>query len=215
MKLLDNQDADNLRKIFERLDESVNIVIFRDSREDDVHSVQDLMQDVSDLSSKIHLTCYDSNHDYNYAKKLGIDMYPAIAILDKLNKDTGIRFYGAPLGQQIHPFITSILEVSGVKDSIPRQVEKRLKRNTKRIKIDVYVDLKCTHSPVAVMAAQRLALESDLISAEMIDCHVFPKLAKIKNITGTPTVVVNNTKKYLGAQNFSQLLSAIYNAKSL
>ncbi|OGI08339.1 MAG: hypothetical protein A2Y40_09225 [Candidatus Margulisbacteria bacterium GWF2_35_9] len=209
MKLIDTQDADNIKNIFEKLKESVNLVLFNQPENLQQNEIQSFLEDVASLSNKINLSIYTADEDAEYTKKLNIDKFPAIAVLDKVNKDTGIRFYGMPIGQQIHPFIKSILETSGFKDPIPKQIEKKIKNVKKSIRIEVFVELKCKYSPLAVMAAQRLALENTNIMADMVDCRKFSSLAKSKNIRGTPTIIINNKVELTGAQNFVQLLAAI------
>ena len=62
------------------------------------------------------------------------------------------------------------------------------------IHLKVLVTPTCPYCPPAVMLAQRLALYSPKIKAEMIEVSEFPHLAQKYNVQGVPRTVINETE---------------------
>jgi glutaredoxin len=69
------------------------------------------------------------------------------------------------------------------------------------VHIQVFVTLTCPHCPVAASIAHKLAVESDMISADVIDAGEFPTLAQKYSVIGVPKIVINEKVEFVGAFN--------------
>jgi predicted DsbA family dithiol-disulfide isomerase len=54
---------------------------------------------------------------------------------------------------------------------------------------------------VAAAIAHKLAVESDMVRADVIDGTEFPQLAQKYNVIGVPKVVINEKIEFVGAFN--------------
>jgi predicted DsbA family dithiol-disulfide isomerase len=60
-----------------------------------------------------------------------------------------------------------------------------------------------------VRLAHKIAIENDLIKADMVDAAEFPHLAQRYNVMGVPKTVINETVEVVGAVPESVLLEHI------
>jgi protein-disulfide isomerase len=74
------------------------------------------------------------------------------------------------------------------------------------VHIQVFVTLTCPHCPVAAVTAHKLAVESDMIKADVIESSEFPTLAQKYSVIGVPKIIINEKTEFVGA--FSEDLFA-------
>jgi len=63
----------------------------------------------------------------------------------------------------------------------------------------VYVTPTCPYCPRAVLLAHKLALASDLVTADMVEATEFPHLANKYHVYGVPRTVINEVIHIEGA----------------
>ena len=80
----------------------------------------------------------------------------------------------------------------------PKQILKDVKAP---VHIQVFVTLTCPHCPAAAAVAHKLAIECDLIKADVIESSEFPDLAMKYNVIGVPKIVINEKVEFMGAFN--------------
>lgn len=204
MSLLDEKIKEQLKTVFEKLINEVNLISIGNGDAKSIEA-EGFAKDFSDLSSKINYEVIDKKD----AEKYGVDKFPAIIILDKDKKDLGVKFYGVPGGHEINSFVIGILNVSGSKRELAPQILERLGNVKEKIKLQVFISLACPHCPDAVVAAHRLAIENTNITAEMIDCGSFSDLAKENAVSSVPKTVINGGKFFVGAQPIEKILDTI------
>jgi glutaredoxin len=79
--------------------------------------------------------------------------------------------------------------------------------------MQVFVTPTCPYCPQAVVLAHQFAMESDLVSAEMVEATEFPALSKRFNVSGVPQTTINEGKGTLiGAAPEEKLVNEIQNA---
>lgn len=210
MSLFDEKVKTQLRQILAKLSERVNLLYFTQELEcgtcKDTHSFLD---EIISLSDKLGLTVFDFVKDKEKADFYKVERIPAILFLDSKNNDTGIRFYGMPAGYEINSFIQSLIEVSGVRQPLPAQLASRAANIAKDIHIQVFVSLTCPYCPNAVSAAHRLAIESQRVTADMVDTTLFPQLAVKYSVSAVPKTIINESHELIGAQPIEKLLEVI------
>jgi glutaredoxin-like protein len=154
---------------------------------------------MSTLSGKITVEVYDYMADAAKAKEYGIDKIPALAIIGK--KDYGVRIYGIPYGYELQTLIEAVVNVSRGKTNLSDKTKEILKDVTLPVHIQVFVTLTCPHCPAAAAVAHQLAIESDMVKADVIESSEFPDLAVKYNVIGVPKVVINEKVEFVGAFN--------------
>jgi glutaredoxin-like protein len=201
MGLIPDDKKELLRKEFkEKMKDPVKILMFTQEIECKFCSdTRQLAQELAALSDRIKVEVYDFVADANKAKELGIDKIPALAIIGK--KDYGVRIYGIPYGYELQTLIEAITNVSKGRTDLSEETKKILADVKAPVHIQVFVSLTCHHCPVAATVAHKLAVENDMIRADVIDGTEFPQLAQKYSVTGVPKVIINEKIEFVGAFN--------------
>ena len=77
------------------------------------------------------------------------------------------------------------------------------------VHIQVFVTPTCPYCPCAVVLAHKLAMASELVTADMVEATEFPHLANKYHVHGVPRTVVNETIHIEGAVPEAALMSEI------
>ena len=201
MSLIPDDKKELLKNDFkEKLVDPVKIVMFTQELECQFCSdTRQLVQDLATLNDKLTAEIHDFVADAAKAKEYGIDKIPAIAIIGK--KDYGVRIYGIPYGYELQTLIEAIINVSRGTTDLSDKTKSILKEVKSPVHIQVFVTLTCPHCPVAAAVAHKLAIESDLVKADVIETSEFPDLAVKYNVIGVPKIVINEKIEFVGAFN--------------
>ena len=201
MGLIPDDKKELLKEDFEaKLVDPVKIVMFTQEIECRFCSdTRQLVQDLATLNDKVTAEIHDFVADAEKAKEYGIDKIPAIAIIGK--KDYGVRIYGIPYGYELQTLIEAIINVSKGQTDLSDKTKSILKEVKSPVHIKVFVTLTCPHCPAAAAVAHKLAIESDLVKADVIDTSEFPDLAVKYNVIGVPKIVINEKVEFVGAFN--------------
>ncbi len=183
-----------------KLDNSVKIVMFTQEIEcGSCAGTKELIQEIAALNGKLSVEIYDFVADAAKAKEYGVDKIPALAIVGA--KDYGVRIYGLPYGYELQTLIDAIINVSKGKTDLSAKTKEILADVKSPVHIQVFVSLTCPHCPVAAAVAHKLAIESDMVKADVISTSEFPDLAMKYNVIGVPKVVINEKVDFVGAFN--------------
>lgn len=134
---------------------------------------------------------------------------PAIEILDAAGRSSGIYFHGVPGGHEFNSFIIALYNVAGPGQQLDNETISKIKALSIDKNIKILVSLTCTMCPESVMAAQRIAADSDHVTAEMFDLSHFPDLKEKYNVMSVPCIVINDEKIVFGKKNVDEMLSLI------
>src|SRR5665647_1769072 len=203
MGLIPDDKKELLRNDFrEKLVDPVKIVMFTQEIECRFCSdTRQLAQDIATISDKITVQVYDLIKDADKAKEYGITKIPALAIVGA--KDYCVRIYGIPYGYELQTFIEAIVNVSRGrgKTDLSDKTKQILSEVKTPVHIQVFVTLTCPHCPAAAAVAHKLAIESDMVKADVIESSEFPDLAMKYNVIGVPKIIINETVEFVGAFN--------------
>ncbi len=201
MSLIPDDRKEGLRNdLRERMVDSVKIVMFTQEVECRFCSdTRQLVQEIASLSDKITVEVYDFVANADKAKEYKIEKIPALAIIGK--KDYGVRMFGIPYGYELQTLISAIVNVSRGTTDLSDKTKAILADVKTPVHIQVFVTLTCPHCPTAAAIAHKLAIESDMISADVIDSSEFPTLAQKYSVIGVPKVVINEKIEFVGAFN--------------
>ncbi len=201
MSLLPDDKKELLRAEFkEKLVDPVKLIMFTQEMECRYCSeTRQLAQEMTTLSDKISVDVFDFVADVQKAQEYGIDKIPAIAVLGKI--DYGVRIFGIPYGYELQTLIEAITNVSRGTTDLSDKTKEIIKDIKNPVHIQVFVTLTCPHCPTAAAIAHKLAVQSDMIRADVIDAQEFPALAQKYSVIGVPKIVINETVEFMGAFN--------------
>lgn len=199
MAYISNDGRETLKKMFdEKLKDEVLITLFVRQESASSEETKKLLEEVSLLSEKTKLKVFDFDRDKEMVKKYGISMVPCIALAGR--KDYGIRYYGVPVGQEFQSLIEGILYVSTGATELADATKKALAELRAPVKILVFVTPNCIYCPDVVQVAWQFAVESGMITADVVDITEFPELKSEYRILGTPKLVVENKGSITGSR---------------
>ena len=198
MAYISKEDQEFLQRTFSELERPVKLIYFTQQFDCEYCvTIREILSELIELSDKISLDVYDANEDSPEAERYGVDLIPGLVVTNE--KDYGIRYFGAPGGYEFSSLIEIIVDVSRGTTGISEKTKSALANLKKPIHIKVFVTLSCPHCPRAVHLAHQLALESELIRADMIEAAEFPRLADLYNVGAVPKVVINDNVEFEGA----------------
>ena len=206
VSLIPEDKKENLKNRFkENMVDPVRILMFTQEIECRFCSdTRQLVQELAGLSDKISVEVYDFVSEAGKAKELGIDKIPALAIVGR--KDYGVRIYGIPYGYELQTLVEAVIGVSKGTTNLSDKTKAILADVKSSVHIQVFVTLTCPHCPVAASIAHKLAIESDMIRADVIESSEFPALSQKYSVTGVPKILINEKIDFVGA--FSEDLFA-------
>jgi len=167
---------------------------------------------LGELSPKVTAEVYDLDAHEEKAEAYGADRAPAIIVVGE--KDHGVRFYGVPGGGELGSLLAAI-QVAAARDSgLSEASRKALAGLTRPAHIEVFVTLDCPHCPKAVEMAHRLAVESERVSADMVEYSAFRDHAAACGVRSVPTVLVNGQRCFEGNRPEQEFVAAVVKAAS-
>jgi glutaredoxin-like protein len=214
MTLIPQREREILTKQFaEKLVNDVRLVVFTQ----EVPCVfcketEAVARELAEISPKIKLELYDFVKDQMKAKEFRIDKIPAVAVIGA--KDYGVRFYGIPSGYEFTSFVGAILDVSRGESGLSQKSKDLLKLIDNSVHIQVFVTPTCPFCPAAVRLAHRLAIESDMIWADMVESTEFVPLAQKYSVTNVPKFVINDKFEFNGSLPEDLLVAHVMHALS-
>jgi glutaredoxin-like protein len=204
MPLISEKDAEFLRKEFEtELVNPVKMIMFTQTIECQFCAeTRQIVEEIAALSDKVTAHIYNFVTDKATADLYDVDKIPAIAIVrdeDGGERDYGIRFFGIPSGYEFTSIIEDIMDVSRGESGLQPKTKEALAGITDPVHLQVFVTPTCPYCPQAVRLAHKLAIESDLIKADMVEAIEFPHLSNKYHVHGVPRTVINESVHQEGA----------------
>ena len=130
---------------------------------------------------------------------------PCVEVCREDGTETGLAFHGVPSGHEFTSFVLGLYNAAGPGQAIDAETKRIISKIQKPVDMKILVTLSCSMCPDLVTAAQRIAAESSVISAEVYDIHHFPELKSKFNVMSVPCLVINDQHVSFGKKNLSQL----------
>ncbi|RMD96014.1 MAG: glutaredoxin [Calditrichaeota bacterium] len=211
MALIQEKDREEIRKRFAKMTRPVKFIMFTQDFECDYcKETRQILEELAELSDKLTLEVHDFIKDKELAEKYHVDKIPATVIEGE--KDYGIRFYGIPSGYEFATLIEDVIMVSNGDSMLSPESREKLKALQKPVHIQVFVTPTCPYCPRAVFLAHQFAMESDKVTADMVEATEFPHLANRYEVMGVPKTVANDRPAAEGALPEPHFLDHILNA---
>ena len=147
MPMIPDRDRDGLKREFRKeLKDDVTIRLFSQGsslltipgRECQYcPQTQELMEELTSLSPKLHLEVYDFYSQAEERERYGIERIPAIVI--GKNGDSRLKFYGIPMGYEFATIVEDIKTLSRGVSPLAMDTRKRLKKVNQEVHIQVFV----------------------------------------------------------------------------
>ena len=171
---------------------------------------QQLLEELSALSPKIHLEVKDFYSSQEDAKASGVEKIPGIII----GADAGdnVRFYGLPSGFEFALLLDTIIAASNKQSPLQLETRRRLKRLRQDVHIQVFVTPTCKFCPAVARVAHAMAMESPRILTDVVEIQEFPHLRQVYQVMGVPKTVINDTLQFVGAVSEEVLLRRLLEA---
>jgi glutaredoxin-like protein len=159
------------------------------------------------LSDLLTLHVHDYETSVALRQQLKIDKAPALRLSS--TRDYGLRHYGVPYGYNFAAFLNSLIDVSQGRTELTETTRRTLHELPAEVFIRVFVGPSCPFCPIATHFAGQFALESDLVFCESINTAQFPELVDRYGIRALPTVLVNDSHRFVGLTTEDQFLQYI------
>ena len=215
-KMITEDIAKPVQEVFSELESGVEILLF--GKEDNCEycgEIGQLIEEVSELSDRINFQILDLEMDGVMAKEYHVEQAPTLVILsnkDEELKDYGVRLLGAPAGHEFTTLIHDILFISKLRTDLTDETKTFLKNLQTPLLLQVFVTPTCPYCPQAVLLAHQMALESDMVQAEMVESTEFYELANRYQVSGVPQTTINaGAGRVVGAVPENVLIEKIQN----
>lgn len=169
-----------------------------------------LLQEVAQLSPRLSLTVCDLDANRAQAARYGI-AHDAATVIEG-TRDYGIRIYGLPTGYEFAVLIETILLVSTGRSALPPQIRSSLALLSAPVHLQTFSTPTCPYCPSMAILAHQMAMESELVRADLLDATEYPELVRAHNVRGVPMTLINGAASIEGTVAAEDLVAAILQA---
>jgi alkyl hydroperoxide reductase subunit AhpF len=142
-KLLDENIVNQVREVFEQLDQPVEVLYF--GRKTDCEYCDDTLQlaeEVVAISNKLSLKKYDIDEDVELAHEYNVDKVPGLVFAGRDGEqvvDYGVRMAGIPSGHEFSSLIHDLVLVSSRDSGLSQDTRKFLKEIQEPVLLQVFI----------------------------------------------------------------------------
>ena len=197
---LTGEMKESLAPVFARFEKKILVKAYLDdsslSRE-----VEGFVREMEPLSEKVRYEIQRTGAE-------GVTC-PSLRICDSQGNYLGAEFHGVPGGHEFNSFIIALYNGAGPGQSMGEDIRQRIRKITRKTDLKIAVSLSCTMCPDVVMAAQKIALENPLVTAEMFDLAHYPDLKERYQIMSVPCLIINDSRVSFGKKGIGQILDLL------
>lgn len=207
--LLDDELRAQIKNVFGKLTEDLEIVAIVDGGEEKSRELLSLLFDMETLGERVSLTVCEKGTNANAEADFDKEGRTPAMGLYKAGVFTGVAFYGVPGGKEMNSFVLGCYNAAGPGQPVDKWTEKKLTKLKKESDLKVFVSLACHHCAATVIGAQHLAAMSPKLTATMIDANLYPDLVETYKIERVPMIVINDEKTLLGEKSMKDLAAIL------
>jgi glutaredoxin-like protein len=195
MGLLGAADQERLRERFAVMTRPVRMLFFTQTLGcETCLQTRQILDELPLLSGQVTIEEINFVLEPDKAKQYDVDRAPAVAIVGQdesgTERDSKIRFLGAPSGYEFASLIQAVLLVGGVPGTLSAESLTRVAAVSSPVTVRVFTTPTCPHCPRAVSVAHEMAFANPNITAFAVEATEFPDLARRYQVTGVPKTVV-------------------------
>ncbi|MBX3017821.1 MAG: alkyl hydroperoxide reductase subunit F [Bdellovibrionaceae bacterium] len=200
--MLDPQMLEQLRSVFEKLENVVELLV-EPSEHPDRAELVEMLSEVASTSPKIRVV------DSENSKPVAGPQFRIRTTDGKAPRETGIVFRAIPGGHEFTTLIIAILNAD-LKGKMPDPaMAARIKRLNKNIRVQTFISLTCENCPDVVQALNQIAILHGSFHHEIIDGGYAQDEVNAIGIQGVPSLVVDSKLIHSGRSNMLDLLSKL------
>jgi glutaredoxin-like protein len=171
-----------------------------------------LLGEVASLSDRITLRVHDVSIEPEAAAAAGLEPEEVPAVVLAGAASGRARFLGIPAGLEFGTLLRSLIDVGRGATSLAEATRQALRGLGRDAHIRVFVTPGCPFCPRVAQMAHQMAVESERVTADVIEAQEFPELAERYQVHGVPKVVVNEAVEFVGAQPEARFLDHVLRA---
>lgn len=188
-----------LDAVFERMERRLLLKLYLDSRPVSAE-LEHFITTLAAFSDKLSVQV---EHD------AGQEDAPCVRVCLEDGTPTGLAFHGVPGGHEFTSFVLGLYNAAGPGQALDEESRRAIAAVNRPVDFKLLVTLSCTLCPELVAAAQRIAAENPLVTAEAYDIRHFEALKDRYQVMSVPCLVVNGEKVFFGKKDVRQLLKII------
>ena len=200
-ELFSTEMKQQLDTVFSRMERKLLLKLYLDNRPVSAE-LEGFITALVELADKLTVEVSDRQASETFA--------PCVKVCLEDGTDTGLAFHGVPSGHEFTSFVLGLYNAAGPGQTIDEDTRQRIAAITKPTDMKILVTLSCTMCPDLVKAAQRIAAENPLITAQVYDIRHFEQLKNRYNVMSVPCLVINDETVSFGKKNVSQILELIF-----
>jgi thioredoxin reductase (NADPH) len=189
-----------LDAVFGRMERKLLLKLYLDNRPVSAE-LEGFITSLVNLSDKLTIEVADRQTSESDA--------PCVKICLEDGAETGLAFHGVPSGHEFTSFVLGMYNAAGPGQTIDEDTRKKIAAIAKPTDMKILVTLSCTMCPDLVKAAQRIAVENPLITADVYDIRHFEQLKNRYRVMSVPCLVVGEDKVFFGKKNIHQILELL------
>ena len=186
-----------LDAVFSRMERNLLLKLYLDNRPISAE-LEGFISALVTLSHKLTMEVANKQAPETFA--------PCVKICLEDGTETGLAFHGIPSGHEFTSFVLGLYNAAGPGQAIDEDILQKIKAISKPTDMKILVTLSCTMCPDLVKAAQRIAAENPLITAQVYDIRHFEQFKDHYNVMSVPCLVANDEHVSFGKKNIHQIL---------
>ena len=207
MAVLQDKDAEAIKLRFDtELKRDVNLTLFTQLEMaiyipgrncPSCGPAQKLLEEVTALSSRLHMEVIDFYKNVEDATGRGIERIPALIIGS--GEWDNVRYFGTPAGLEFSVLLDGVIAAASRRSALGLETRRQLKALDEDVHIQVFVTPAGEYCPTVAHLAHVMAMESSRVTADVIEIQEFPDLARAYTVMGVPKTVINDRLAFTGA----------------
>ncbi len=170
-------------------------------------------QTIKKMAPLVALEIYDQVMDRDKTQLYGITRVPAMVVQD--NEGHTVTFYGLHEDVFFSILIETLLAASEARTWFPVDIRSTLRHLAKTVLLQVFVETDCPQCRPVAQTAIGLALESTLVSTEIIIASDYPELIKKYSIKTLPKTIFGGNLHMDGHVTEGEFLEMLFQAEGL
>lgn len=199
-ELFTDQMRQQLDTVFARMERPLLLKLHLDQRPVSAE-LESFLSSLVSLSDKLALEVRDRQARETFA--------PCVDICLADGTPTGLAFHGVPGGHEFTSFVLGLYNAAGPGQPIDEDTRRRIMAIQKPTDMKILVTLSCTMCPDLVKAAQRIAAENPLVTAQVYDIRHFEEIKNRFHVMSVPCLVIGDEKISFGKKNLHQVLALL------
>lgn len=188
-----------LEAVFGRMGQRLTLKLYLDERPVS-EELRHYMEELSALTDKLTVEIGSGDE---------VTELPCVRVCAEDGSWTGLAFHGVPGGHEFTSFVLGLYNAAGPGQALDEETRAEIAAIDHPIRMRIMVSLSCTMCPELVTAAQRIAAENPLVSAEVYDLNHFPAMKDEYQVMSVPCMLIDDRKPSFGKKNIRQILELL------